>query len=200
MSTATVQSAIEFQPPPWPVRRFTVAEYRQLSESGILQKDDRVELLDGWIVPKMTHNPPHDAAVQLCQAAIGAALNQNWTLRIQSAIGTQDSEPEPDLAVVRGPLRRYVDHHPQGGEIGLIIEVAETSLSRDRAKLKLYAAAGIPRCWILNLPGRRLEVYSDPAIEAATYRTQTICLTGDTVPLELDELVIATIPVADLLP
>lgn len=197
MSVAAVTAPVI---PPWPVRRFTVAEYRRMCETGILQEDDRVELLDGWIVPKMTHNPPHDASVQLCQAAVGAVLPRAWTLRIQSAVTAGDSEPEPDLAVVRGPLRRYADHHPCGDEIGLLIEVAETSLARDRAKLAIYAEVGIPQCWIVNLIDQQVEVYSEPDPASATYRQRSIWTATESVPLDLDGRLLGQVAVADLLP
>jgi hypothetical protein len=91
---------------PFPVWRFTVEEYHRLAESGVLEEDHAVELLEGWIVPKMIHNPPHDAAVELAQAAVSARLPQGWRPRIQSAITTSDSEPEPPggrLRIDSGP-------------------------------------------------------------------------------------------------
>lgn len=200
MSTAAIPSPSSMPPQAWPLRRFTLAEYRKMCSTGILEEDDRVELLDGWIVPKMTHNPPHDATVQLCQAAIGAVLPDVWLLRIQSAVNAGRSEPEPDLAVVRGPLRRYADHHPQADEVGLVIEVAETSLARDRAKLDLYAGAGFPQCWIVNLVDRQIDVYSQHIPASGTYQSQRTYVPGESVPLELDGSAIADLPVDDLLP
>ena len=199
MSVAAVQS-LSMPPQAWPPRRFTLAEYRKICETGILEEDDRVELLDGWIVPKMTHNPPHDATVQLCQAAIGAVLPDDWTLRIQSAINAGNSEPEPDLAIVRGPLRRYADHHPQADEIGLIVEVAETSLARDRAKLELYAEAGTPQCWIVNLVDRQVDVYSQHSPATGMFQPGTTYTPGESIPLELDGIFVADLLVDDVLP
>lgn len=200
MSVAAVRSPSSMPPQAWPVRRFTLAEYRKMCETGVLQEDDRVELLDGWIVPKMTHNPPHDATVQLCQAAVGAILPDDWTLRIQSAISAAQSEPEPDLAIVRGPLRRYADHHPRGDEVGLVIEIAETSLARDRAKLALYAAAGISQCWIVNLTDRQVEAHTGQDPASGAYRSRKIYGPGSSVPWELDGNSIGDVSVDDLLP
>src|SRR4051812_21590777 len=84
--------------PPLPLRRFTVAEYHRMIETGILSEDDDVELLDGWIAQKMSCNPPHDAALGLVQAALMAVLPGEWICRGQSAVTTSESEPEPDVA------------------------------------------------------------------------------------------------------
>src|SRR5438105_2876312 len=93
----------DFQIPRLPVRRFTVAEYHQMIAAGILGEDDKVELLEGLIVPKMARKPPHDAVLGIADDVIRARLPSAWKVRIQSAITTADSEPEPDIAVVRGP-------------------------------------------------------------------------------------------------
>lgn len=90
---------------PFPVRRFSVQEYRRLGEIGVLDEDDRVELLTGWIVPKMNLNPVHSVCVQLADDTIRRALPAGWSIRIQDAVTTSDSEPEPDVAVVRGAIR-----------------------------------------------------------------------------------------------
>ena len=106
---ATVLESYEI--PPFPVRKFTVAEYLQLGASGLLIADERVELLEGCITPKMIHNPPHDAALELVDQQLRSRLTAPWRLRIQAAIETPDSCPEPDLAVVRlvvPPLRDVV--------------------------------------------------------------------------------------------
>jgi Uma2 family endonuclease len=191
-------------PPPEPVRRFTVDEYHRMIHLGILKEDDPVELLEGWIVAKMPRNPPHDVAVALTQAALSAALPQAWICRGQSAVTTIDSEPEPDIAVVRGPIRRYVTNHPGPADLGLVAEVADSTLARDRTlKARLYARAIIPIYWIVNIPDRQIEVYSDPigaaAAESHYRQRQDFDVTG-AVPLVLDGRAIATIPVRDLLP
>src|SRR4051812_40189587 len=98
-----------FSPPPpaGPLRRFTVDEYHRMIRTGILTEDDPVELLEGWIVLKMPHNPPHDATVDQSREVLQAALPAGWRVRVQSAITLSDSEPEPDLVVVPGPAARY---------------------------------------------------------------------------------------------
>ncbi len=139
------------QPPPFPVRRFTVDEYHRMIQVGLLTEDDRVELLEGWIVPKMPRNPPHDATVEIADETLRPHLPPGWSLRVQSAITLPDSEPEPDVAVVRGGARDYLSRHPGPADVGLLIEVSESSLNRDRdEKGRLFAQAGIPHYWIIN--------------------------------------------------
>ena len=95
---------------PFPVRRFSMDEYRRLGELGVLTEEDRVELLEGWIIPKMNLNPPHSVCVQLVNDFLRKRLPAGWIVRIQDPIRTADSEPEPDLAVVRGADPRL--HRP----------------------------------------------------------------------------------------
>ena len=117
-----------FAVPPWPVRKFTVAEYHQMIQAGILTENDTVELIEGWIVPKMPHNPPHDATVDQARELLQTSLPPGWRVRIQSAITTAESEPEPDLVVTPGPASRYAARHPQPHEIALVAEVSDSSL------------------------------------------------------------------------
>src|SRR5947209_14046669 len=98
--------------PPYPVCKWTVDAYHHLIQAGLLTEDDNVELLEGWIVPKMPHNPPHDGTIQSTGEAVDRRLPAGWKVRVQSAVTTGDSEPEPDLAVVRGDARTYFHRHP----------------------------------------------------------------------------------------
>ncbi len=144
------------------VRRFSVQEYHQLAEFGILGEDDRVELLEGLISPKMVHSPIHDATVSVIEYLLRALIVPGWILRIQSAITLESSEPEPDLVVTTGPPNRYASRHPQASDIVHVIEIAESSLARDRLKATTYADARIPCYWIVNLKDRTVEVYESP--------------------------------------
>jgi Uma2 family endonuclease len=171
------------------MRRFTVAEYHRLIDAGILDEDDRVELLEGWIVSKMAHNPPHDSMIDLVYGEVEALLPAGWYLRVQSAITTDDSEPEPDLVAVRGPRGRYAHRHPGPADVALLVEVADTSLSHDRNfKGPLYARAGIAVYWIVNLPESRVEVYTDPSgtDPDPRYRQQRHYGIEDSVPVVID--------------
>src|SRR5438874_7906445 len=102
--------------PTRPLRRFTVAEYHRLIDAGVFRHDERFELLEGLIVVKMTRYPPHDGTISLVQEQLDLVLPRGWYCRIQSAVTTQDSEPEPDLAVVRGARRSYLARHPRAGD------------------------------------------------------------------------------------
>ena len=114
------------------MRRFTVEEYHRMIEAGVFAADERFELLEGWIVAEITRTPPHDVAIELLTDALRGALPAGWWVRVQSAITLTDSEPEPDLAVVRGAVRDHVQRHPDAAEIAVVIEVADSSLAPDR--------------------------------------------------------------------
>jgi hypothetical protein len=184
-------------------RRFTVDEYHRMAQTGILTEDDPVELLEGLIVRKMTRNPPHDIALELADDAIRPWLPAGWRIRIQSAITTVDSEPEPDLVLVRGPIRNRPGRHPSPQELALVVEVADTSLAVDRGqKADIYARAGIVCYWILNLIDAQIEVYTDPSGPDArpTFRQRRDYGSTDAVPLVIDGREIARIAVSEFLP
>jgi hypothetical protein len=184
-------------------RRFSVAEYHKLIEIGILTEDDNLELLEGYLVHKMSRNPPHDATLQLIQDMLPRLLPAGWCLRMQSAITLSGSEPEPDGAIVRGAARTYSHRHPGPADVGLVIEVAYATLAGDRVdKGPIYARAGIVCYWIINLVDRQVEVYTLPSGPSATpaYAQRQDFLAGDDVVLTLDGVAVANIPVRDLLP
>lgn len=190
--------------PPEPVRRFSVDEYHRMIQSGILTDEDQVELLEGWIVPKMPRNPPHDGVISLIyNRVVTPRLPAGWFCRGQSAITTSDSEPEPDIAIIRGKEEDYLKRHPRPKDMGLVIEVADTSIRRDRViKARLYARAGIPVYWIVNLSAARLEVHSEPsgATDNPAYAQRKAYPRSRTVPLVLNGKAVAAIPVRELLP
>lgn len=184
-------------------RRFSVAEYHKLIEIGILTEDDNLELLDGYLVHKMSRNPPHDAALQLIQETLPRLLPAGWCLRMQSAITLSRSEPEPDGAIVRGNARTYIAQHPKPADIGFVIEVADSTLDGDRIdKGRIYAEAGIAYYWIVNLVDRQIEVYSLPsgATAAPSFGRRQDHRLGDDVTLVLDTAVVTRIPARELLP
>src|SRR5262249_4550155 len=122
------------------VHRFTVEQYEQMGKIGILKTSDRVELLEGWIIDKMTQNPPHNIAIDYAHDILRALLSPDWRVREQKAIRLTRSLPEPDLVVVKGPLSRYEHRHPIPSDIMVIVEVADSSLDEDRGrKQRLYA-------------------------------------------------------------
>lgn len=150
-------------PPPTSVHRFTVDEYHRLTEIGVLTPADRVELLQGYIVDKMSQKPPHAASVSRCNRLLARVLPEDWVLRIQTPITLRDSEPEPDILIAAGPDERYSHRHPTPRDTSLLIEIADSSLLPDRLnKIPLYAAERIVECWLINLVDLRLEVYTKP--------------------------------------
>jgi Uma2 family endonuclease len=146
-----------------PLFRLSVARYHAMRDAGILDADDRVELLAGMIVPKMTKNPPHRLATRLARAAVEAVAPRGFYVDSQEPVTTADSEPEPDVVLVRGEPRDYGDRHPGPSDVVLLVEIADDSLPRDRGeKLEIYANAGIATYWIVNLRARAIEVYTEP--------------------------------------
>jgi len=203
MSILSPTSNFSVQPPTMPVHRFSVDEYHQMIQSGILTPDHQVELLEGLIVPKMARNPPHDGTCEIVEETLRRYLPPGWRIRSQKAITTSESEPEPDVTVVPGTVRSNVQRHPLPQEIALLTEVSDTSLSRDRnEKLRLYARARIECYWIINLIDRQVEVYTDPTgpDDNPVFRLQQIYRIGDAVPLVIAGQEVARVPVAELLP
>lgn len=202
MSTATQPDKECMELPVFPMRRFTVAEYHRMGEAGVLTEADQVELLEGLVVRKMIRKPIHDAMVAAIRRSLGAVLPVDWHVRVQSAITTSDSEPEPDLVVVRGSERDYLATHPLPHDVALVVEVAETSLGRDRNKRRLYARAGIPAYWIINLVDQVVEVFTRPSCGEGVpaYCEQQNYQGDQLVPLLIQGREIARTPARELLP
>ena len=184
-------------------RSWTRREYHRLAEVGVLRDDEPVELLGGRLIVAEPKGTGHSVAVHLAAQALARAFGAGWTVRVQDAIALDDeSEPEPDVAVALGATRDYLAEHPV--RPALVVEVAETSLAFDRAhKGSLYARAGLPDYWIVNLVERVVEVHRTPAPAATApfgwaYREIERVEAGATiVPLALPG---ARVRVDDLLP
>ncbi len=185
------------------LKRWKRVEYERLVEKGIFGPGDRVELIDGLLLVAEPQNSTHYTAVRLAEIALARAFGSGWDVRNQGPIALDDSsEPEPDIAVVRGGPRDYADAHP--AEPMLVVEIAVTSLAFDRGrKSSLYARAGRPEYWIVNLVDRVLEVRRDPVRSPAgrygwAYGTTQVLRAEDSVsPLAAPT---AMVSVADLLP
>jgi Uma2 family endonuclease len=201
MTTTTVTPATYGRDPS--IFKFSVTRYQRMIEVGIVTAEDRFELLENYIVLKIPHDPPHDGTVDVANHAVEGVLPAGWFPRTQQAVVLSDSQPEPDIAVVRGNRRSYLTRHPAPADVGLLIEVADSSLLRDqRDKTRIYARANIPQYWIINLVDHRVEVYTQPSGPTAVpaYGAVQFYHPGDNVPLVLDGNTVGTIAATDLLP
>lgn len=191
---------VETRLPPYPVHRWSVAEYLELAKLGFLGEDDQIELLEGWPVKKMTKNPLHDSTVDQINLWLRSHLLSGWYIRVQNVLVTADSAPEPDLAIVRGRPKDYAKQHPTPQDVALIVEVADTSVSKDRQKRRLYARAGIPTYWLVNLLDKQLELFSSPQGEGADadYQNHQVLGTRHKVPLKIPGRREIKLSVADL--
>jgi Uma2 family endonuclease len=183
-------------------KRFTPAQYHALIHSGIIQEGEAVELLEGYLVEKGMRNPPHEMSLRRLAARLPRHV-PGWFLQIQGAISLGASEPEPDGVLLRGDETACDGRLPTAADMGLVIEVSDSTLTFDRRdKGRIYARAGIPVYWIVNVADRQIEVYSDPdtAANPPEYRTRTDYKPGDAVPVTLDGQVVGTIPASELLP
>ncbi|MFI5457956.1 MAG: Uma2 family endonuclease [Isosphaerales bacterium] len=201
MSTITpTHSGPSLEPLASPVvYRISVDEYERMA--GMLD-DPRVELIDGYLVRKMGKKPAHCWAVDRTEEALRALLPPGWTLRREGPVRIPNfDEPEPDLAVVKGPRDVYRTRHPDPADVTLLVEVAESSLDRDRGeKRAAYAKSHDPIAvyWIVNLIDRQVEVYTDPFTDV--YRSCEVFKPGQDVPVVIHGVEVGRIAVADILP
>jgi hypothetical protein len=182
--------------------RLSVEQFHRMVDADVFPPDVRVELLEGYLVEKMTRKPHHDSTIDLLNFELFRRLPSGWFLRMQEAVTLTDSEPEPDVSLVRGGPRTYSDHHPYAPEIGLLIEVSEPTLPQDREKVRIYAANNVVCYWIVNLVDYQAEVFTGPSGPTNTpgYAAQQTYGQNDSIPLVLDGQQVATVPVKDLLP
>jgi Uma2 family endonuclease len=160
-----------------PRRLFTVDEYERMGEAGILGEDDRVELIEGEILEMVPIGSGHAAGVNRLTQLFSRALGDRAIVSVQNPVRLSDlSAPQPDLALLRPREDFYASNHPRPEDVLLLVEVVETSLAYDRAKLRVYAAAGISEVWLVNLPDGSLERYRRPG--AAGF-AETDVATGD---------------------
>jgi Uma2 family endonuclease len=146
-------------------RRLSADEYQRMIKVGILREGERVELIDGALYQMAAFGSPHMACVMRLNRRFSRAVEDRAIVSVQSAIRLSDySEPEPDIALLRFRDDFYDTAHPRPYDVLLVIEVSDTALRHDRnTKLPLYAAAGIPEVWIVDLRRRQVLVYRDPS-------------------------------------
>ncbi len=205
MSVASVSSIAErtVMASNEPLWRLSVEQYHRMLQVGILTEEDPIELLEGLLVPKMIKSPRHCGATRLVRRALERLVPDGWCVDVQDPITLEDSEPEPDVSVTLTDRGQSPDRHPSAAEVGLVVEVSDASLSADRnRKKRVYARAGVPVYWIVNLVSSRVEVYSQPSgqAESPTYDHRQDYVVGQEVPVVLDAHEIGRLAVADLLP
>ncbi|HEU5116742.1 MAG TPA: Uma2 family endonuclease [Isosphaeraceae bacterium] len=184
------------------IYRFSVQQYDEMVRVGILTGEDRVELIEGLLVEKMTKNERHMAATKRIVREVQRRLPEGLHVAKEDPIVAGRSEPEPDVAILRGEIEDYLTRKPAAADVVLLVEVADTTYTIDRAKLRVYARAGIPCCWIANLPADRIEVYTDPTgtDPEPDYRRRQDFARDSEVSLMIDGQEVGRLAVNDLLP
>jgi len=159
--------------------RFTVAEYERMGQTGIFSEDERVELVCGEVIETPPIGELHAACVDFLTQLITLRLRRSAIVRVQSSVRLDEhSQPQPDIAVLKRRDDFYRRAHPGPEDILLLIEVSDTTLEYDtKVKVPLYARAGIPETWLVNLRGGRVKTYADPAEGA--YQTITSYARGE---------------------
>jgi Uma2 family endonuclease len=183
--------------------RVNVERYHEMIETGLITKDDHLELLEGFLVEKMSIKPLHTFVIETVRETLAAVTPDSFFVNAQQPITTADSEPEPDVLIIRGRRQDFLDHHPGPESVALLVEVSDSTLYQDQTwKKRIYARAGVSVYWIINLPERQIEVYTQPSGPTANpaYRQLFTYRDGDHIPLFLDEKEIASLPLSDLLP
>lgn len=178
------------------IRTWTVNEYHQMLSAGILANDERVELLSGKILKMSPQEPPHSATTRRASRYLDRLLSNLADVRSQLPITLKpDSEPEPDIAIVRFDANEYADHHPSIEEIYWVIEVSDTTLRKDREqKASIYGKAGIPEYWILDVNAQQAYILREPnsdgyGFEDCLSRDDSVCpLAFPSLNIALDEL------------
>lgn len=188
--------------PEEPVVPLTVEGYHALLKTGYFVDGDPFELLEGFVVRKMDRGPQHAATRRRLWRQLEKLISNDYFVDTQGAITTSDSEPEPDVFVIRGGLDDFADRHAGPEEVALVAEIADSTLTRDRGtKRRIYARAKMPVYWIVNVRDRTVEVFTDPSGPAARpkYRREQEFREGDEVPVVIDGKEIGRIAVAAIL-
>jgi hypothetical protein len=204
-ATPVVPAALDTSPdvPTLPIYRLSVAQYQAMVRAGILADDDPVELIHGWLVPKMSKNAPHRVSTRKVRRSLERILPSGWYAETQDPVTLADSVPEPDVSVAREELSEDATRNPAAADVAMVVEVSESTLARDRgSKKQLYAEARIPIYWIVNLEDDQLEVFADPTGPSAQpdYRTSQVFGPEEQVPVIIEGREVARIAVRELLP
>jgi Uma2 family endonuclease len=179
---ATITETEQEQEPQ--IHLWSIADYHQMIEAGVLDEDDRVELLEGKIVCMSPQRPFHAASVQRSSRLLFKLLGDRAYIRTQLPVTLgNDSEPEPDIAVVRFDGNEYSFRHPEAPDIYLLIEVADWTISKDRKqKARIYGKNQVLEYWILDLQKRQVYIFRHP--EDGSYREELILSSDDTATMQ----------------
>lgn len=188
-------------------RRVRIAEFHRIAESGLLGDDPRrLELIEGVIVTRMAENPPHMTGCDLVQAVLTRLVPAGYFVSMAHPVTIEgrDSEPVPDAMVVRGAIRDFAGRRRTPADAALVVEVSDTSLDFDRgAKAATYAAAGVAAYYLINLPGRVVELRTEPRADdegPASYARLRRYRPGSRVPLILDGVTVGHFQAREVLP
>jgi Uma2 family endonuclease len=175
---------------PASARPISVAEFHRLIDDGALAGDERVELLEGFLIQMSPQSLSHAQLIELLDELVRRSLAPRYAVRCQLPLTLARSEPEPDLAIVDRRAARRATRHPASA--ALVIEVAADSLDKDRSKAAIYAEAGVDEYWIVDVVGRRVEVHREPHRGQRTYRAHTTVARGELVSACLGEPIAVT--------
>jgi len=186
--------------PPSNYYRLTVDEFDRIVQSGALGKQDRLQLIDGLICRIEPPDRSYPLAAKQAMLALLRVVPPGWHVASERPlVASQWSKPEPDLSVVKGQARDYLQRNITPGDVALVVKIAQTHLDLDRTVMaRVYAASGIPAYWVLNVAAERIEVYSNPA--ADHYQAHNDYVFGQEVPLVIQGTNAGSIPVTDVLP
>ena len=183
--------------------RLTLDEYRRRAALGEFSASKAAELLEGVVVPKVRQSLKHEAALERIQDVLGKLVPNGWHMRIQQPFVTGNSQPEPDVAVVRNALDNYEGRSPAPEDVAIVIEVADASLLMDRRlKNRIYSRANIPTYWLLNLLDSQLEVLTQPSgpVQLPAYQEERTYRIDDRVDVIVLEDVGQLVRVGDFIP
>ncbi len=180
----------------------TLDEFRRRSALGQTAQSSGFELLEGVVVEKSRQSLRHESALEKLQDVL-RVVPEDWQVRVQQPLALGDSQPQPDIAVVRKVLDDYADGPPQATDVVMVVEAADASLLLDRRlKARIYARAGILNYWVLNLLDSQLEVFTNPSglVPMPGYQEQRIYRIEDRISLVIGLDDLGTIRIGELIP
>jgi Uma2 family endonuclease len=171
-------------------------------DTGILTEDDRVELLDGFIMQQHPRGPEHDYTLTVLSDRLHSLVPDSTAVSSRCALILPTSVPEPDFVLARGGLESYRHRHPNASDTSSLIEVSASSLVRDRTdKARIYARAGVPVYWVVNVIDKVIEVYTQPSgpTQSPAYGKRDDYSVGTSVPVVLDGQIVGSIAVSEVM-